>query len=52
VTIEHELPGRLRARLSHAVRDLPQLRRMLLDHPGVRIGIPHEYGEERPLAVT
>ncbi len=35
VTIEHELPGRLRARLSHAVRDLPQLRRMLLDHPGV-----------------
>jgi len=35
VTIEHELPGRLRARLSHAVRDLPQLRRMLLGHRGV-----------------
>jgi hypothetical protein len=35
VTIEHGLPGRLRVRLSHTVRDLPQLRRMLLEHPGV-----------------
>ena len=35
VTIEHELPGRLRLRLSHAVKDLSQLRRMLLEHPGV-----------------
>lgn len=37
VTIEHELPGRLRARLSHAVRDLPQLHRMLREHPGVAL---------------
>ncbi|MGO9200537.1 MAG: hypothetical protein ACLQM8_08355 [Limisphaerales bacterium] len=35
VTIEHELPGRLRVRLSHGVRDVPQLHRMLLEHPGV-----------------
>lgn len=35
VTIEHELRGRLRARLSHAVRDRLQLHRMLKEHPGV-----------------
>jgi hypothetical protein len=35
VTIEHELPGRLRIRLSHALRQPERLRRLVAEHAGV-----------------
>ena len=35
VTIEHELPGRLRIRLSHALRQAERVRRLVAEHPGV-----------------
>ncbi len=35
VTIEHELPGRLRIRLSHALREPERMRRLVEEHAGV-----------------
>ena len=35
VTIEHELPGRLRIRLSHALRQPERVRRLVAEHAGV-----------------
>ena len=35
VTIEHELPGRLRVRLSHTLKHPDRLRRIIEEHPGV-----------------
>jgi hypothetical protein len=35
VTIEHELPGRLRLRLSHALREPERARRLVAEHAGV-----------------
>jgi len=35
VTIEHELPGRLRIRLSHALRQPERMRRLVVEHAGV-----------------
>ena len=35
VTIEHELPGRLRVRLSHTLKHPDRLHRMIQEHPGV-----------------
>jgi hypothetical protein len=35
VTIEHELPGRLRLRLSHALRQPERMRRLVEEHAGV-----------------
>ena len=35
VTIEHELPGRLRIRLSHALRQPERLRRLVAGHAGI-----------------
>ena len=35
VTLEHELPGRLRLRLSHPLRKAERMRRMLAEHAGV-----------------
>ena len=35
VTIEHELPGRLRIRLSHALRQAERARRLVAEHAGV-----------------
>ena len=35
VTIEHELPGRLRIRLSHALRQPERMRRLVEEHAGV-----------------
>ena len=36
LTIEHELPGRLRVRLSHGLRHQDRLRRMIAEHTGIR----------------
>ena len=35
VTLEHELPGRLRLRLSHPLRKAERMRRMLAEHAGM-----------------
>ena len=35
VTIEHELPGRLRLRLSHVLRQPERMRRLVAEHAGV-----------------
>ena len=35
VTIEHELPGRVRVRLSHALRQPERMRRLLVEHAGI-----------------
>ena len=35
VTIEHEIPGRLRVRLSHALRQPERVERLVGEHPGV-----------------
>ncbi|MGO9306111.1 MAG: hypothetical protein ACLP3R_20835 [Candidatus Korobacteraceae bacterium] len=44
VTIEHELPGRLRIRLSHALRQPERIRRLVTEHAGI--------GEVQYTAVT
>lgn len=36
VTIVHELPGRLRLRLSHHVQQVPRLQRAIAEHAGIR----------------
>ena len=41
VTIEHELPGRLRLRLSHALRQPERVRRLVAEHAGVDGGAVH-----------
>jgi hypothetical protein len=35
VTVEHEIPGRLRIRLSHALKQPERMRRLLAEHAGV-----------------
>ncbi len=35
LTIEHELPGRLRLRLSHPLRQPERVRRLVAEHAGV-----------------
>ena len=35
VTIEHEVTGRLRVRLSHGLKRVERMRRMLAEHPGI-----------------